>query len=585
MTAPMLQLAIGTATDTGPKPRNEDALVAIEPPAGFEASKGWLLALADGVSQSADGKLAAQATVRGLAADYYATPDTWEPAHAIERIVSAQNRWLNAQAAGGEPLATTLSALVLRGRRFTLAHVGDCRVYRMQASGFTQLSEDHVWQHEGFQHVLKRAVGLDQHVVLDFRDGELAQDDVFAIVCDGVWEAVGDVAIHRLLQLHDNPQRAAEALVAAALAAGTQDNASAVVLRVLALPSGGLIDELAEVASLSVLPRLKPGQQVAGFTVETVLAENRASVVYLARDAQAQRVVLKTLTELAGLDAELAEGLMTEGWLMKRAGSHYLPELIEPQERQWLMLAMRWYPGETLAERLGRGERISSVEAARIGLRLSRALGGLHRLDILHRDIKPDNLHIDAEGRVRLLDLGVAHCPGITPDGDATPGTPSFLAPEIFGGARASAQTDLYAAGVTLYHALTRRYPYGEIEAFQTPSFGDPVPPTRYRPDIPVWLESVLLKAVARDPALRFETADELRLALELGEARPLRVARKSPLAQRARGRFWMSVALASLALNGLLLFVLLVSRGAEPGSQSARSDGLSPSTVVPKRS
>ncbi|WP_374538729.1 bifunctional protein-serine/threonine kinase/phosphatase [Chitinimonas taiwanensis] len=581
----MLQLAIGTATDTGPKPRNEDALAAIEPPAGFEASKGWLLALADGVSQSADGKLAAQATVRGLVSDYYATPDTWEPAHAIDRIVSAQNLWLNGQAGSGVPLATTLSALVLRGRRFTLAHVGDCRVYRMQGGRFEQLSEDHVWQHEGFQHVLKRAVGLDKHVVLDFRDGELAEGDVFALLCDGVWEVLGDVEVHRLLQLHDEPQRAAEALVAAALAANAQDNVSAIVLRVLALPGSGLRDEFASAPALAVLPRLKPGQQVAGFMVEKLLAESRASLVYLVRDAQGQRAVLKTLTELAGADEELSQGLLTEGWLMKRVGSHYLPELIEPQERQWLMLAMRWYPGETLGDKLARGERISAVEAVRIGLRLSRALSGLHRLDILHRDIKPENLHLDPEGRLRLLDLGVAHCPGITVEGDATPGTASFLAPEQFGGARASVQTDLYAAGVTLYHALTRRYPYGEIEPFQTPHFGDPIPPTRYRPDIPAWLESVLLKAVARDPALRFETADEMRVALELGEARPLRVARKSPLAQRAPGRLWMALALASLGLNLLLLFVLLVSSAADPHKNPSRADGASHSSLAAKRS
>ncbi|MBL8509353.1 MAG: bifunctional protein-serine/threonine kinase/phosphatase, partial [Chitinimonas sp.] len=76
----LLDLAIGTASLAGKKPRNEDALAAVEPPADMVATKGWLLAIADGISHSADGKLAAQATVRGLAADYYATPDTWEPA-------------------------------------------------------------------------------------------------------------------------------------------------------------------------------------------------------------------------------------------------------------------------------------------------------------------------------------------------------------------------------------------------------------------------------------------------------------------------------------------------------------------------
>ena len=558
----LLDLAIGTASLAGKKPRNEDALAAVEPPADMVATKGWLLAIADGISHSADGKLAAQATVRGLAADYYATPDTWEPAHAMDRIITAQNLWLNGQAQRdklSQPLATTLTALVLRGRRYTLAHVGDCRAYRLNADGFVQLSADHTWQQPGYQHVLKRAVGLDQHVMVDFCEGELQAGDLFALVCDGVWEALGDVALHRLLELHHEPQRAADALLATALAAGSQDNVSAVVVRIHALPQGQLLDELAQAATLPIPPRLRPDQFIAGFQIEQLLAESRASLVYRARDERGQRVVIKTLTELAGKDTELAQGLLTEGWLLRRAASQHLPEVIDTADSPWLILAMRWYPGETLAARLARNEPVSPLEAVRLGLALSRALGALHRLDIIHRDIKPDNLHLDHEGRLRLLDLGVAQCPGITPADSATPGTPCYIAPEQYTGHAASPASDLYAAGVTLYYALTRRYPYGEIEPFQTPGFGDPVPPSRYRPDLPLWLESVLLKLVAREPAHRFETAEELRLALELGEARPLRVARRSPLASRSPGRLWMALALCSLGFNLLLLFVLLV--------------------------
>jgi serine/threonine protein kinase len=117
----------------------------------------------------------------------------------------------------------------------------------------------------------------------------------------------------------------------------------------------------------------------------------------------------------------------------------------------------------------------------------------------------------------------------------------------------------LYAVGVTLYHLLTRRYPYGEIEAFQRPKFGEPAPPSRHRPDIPPWLENVILKAVARDPAARFETAEEMRIALERGEANPL-VRRRTPFAERAVGGRWALLALASLLLNAVLLFLLWAS-------------------------
>ena len=117
----------------------------------------------------------------------------------------------------------------------------------------------------------------------------------------------------------------------------------------------------------------------------------------------------------------------------------------------------------------------------------------------------------------------------------------------------------MYAAGVTLYHLLTRRYPYGEVEPFQHPRFGDPVPPSRYRPDIPRWLDLLILKAVARDKRLRFETAEEWRLALERGEHKPVLPLPRAPLAAREPLWLWRSLAIASVVVNLLLVYWLLL--------------------------
>jgi len=180
---------------------------------------------------------------------------------------------------------------------------------------------------------------------------------------------------------------------------------------------------------------------------------------------------------------------------------------------------------------------------------------------VLHRDIKPDNLHLGTDSKLRILDLGVACCESLDIGLD-TPaaGTPSYLPPESFAGARADRLFDIYAAGVTLYHLLTRKYPYGEIEPFQHPKFGDPVPPTRYRPDIPGWLEDIILKAVARDRELRFETAEEMLLALERGSSARLNVRRKSPLAERNPVAMWQAIAVIAILLNLLLLYLLIIA-------------------------
>ena len=223
---------------------------------------------------------------------------------------------------------------------------------------------------------------------------------------------------------------------------------------------------------------------------------------------------------------------------------------------------MSYHQGATLQARLDQGAHFSVADTVGIGIRLAKGLGALHRLNILHRDIKPANLHLGSDEKLRILDLGVAHSGAAPAAAQASPGTPSFMAPELLTGAAASTQSDLYAAGVTLYYLLTRHYPYGEIEPFQHPQFAEPVPASRYRPDIPRWLDLLLLKAVARDAKLRFETAEELLLALEAGEHKPVLALPRTPLLGRNSPWFWHSIALASGVLNLLLLYLLLARRG-----------------------
>ena len=201
-----LQLTFGEASAIGPRAENQDAIRVVTPAPALAASKGYLFALADGVSQCADGGLAARATLQALALDYYSTPETWAVTQSLDRLLVAHNRWLQANG-GGQPLLTTLTALVLRGRRFTLAHVGDCRAYRWQQGLLERISEDHVWEQPGMQHVLKRAMGLDQHLVVDYLDGELREGECFVLASDGVWATLGDNGIQQIL--HDEQDLAA----------------------------------------------------------------------------------------------------------------------------------------------------------------------------------------------------------------------------------------------------------------------------------------------------------------------------------------------------------------------------------------
>ncbi|WP_448647258.1 protein kinase domain-containing protein [Pseudomonas mohnii] len=552
-----LQLSFAEASAIGPREENQDALRLVTPAPALAASKGYLFAIADGVSQCADGGLAARSTLQALALDYYATPETWGVAQALDRLLLAQNRWLQANG-GGQPLLTTVSALVMRGRRFTLAHVGDCRVYRWHADQLQRISEDHVWDQPGMQHVLKRAMGLDQHLVLDFLDGELRLDESFVLLSDGVWAVLGDTAIAAILRDQPDLHSAAQTLVNAAHLAGSQDNASALLVRVDALGETSIGDALIQLQQWPLPPALKPGQDFEGWQVEGIVGQSQQSLLYRVRDSQRQPWLLKTLPAHLRDDHSAGQALLSEEWFLKRVAGRHFPEVHAASQRQHLYYVMREYSGSTLAQL---HEQIGPLPLAQwqdLAERLLRAVGMLHRRQILHRDIKPENLLLGDDGELRLLDFGLAYCPGLSLDEpSALPGTPSYIAPEAFRGDPPSTQQDLYSVGVTLYVLLTGHFPYGEIEAFQRPRFGVPVNASRYRPDLPEWLMQTLERAVAADPAQRFETAQEWLLLMEQGERRSLSV-RPKPLLEREPLKVWRTLALMSLVANLVLLVLAL---------------------------
>ncbi|NVZ99844.1 protein kinase domain-containing protein [Pseudomonas gingeri] len=552
-----LQLSFAQATATGPRAENQDALRLVTPAPELAASKGYLFAIADGVSQCADGALAAQSTLQALALDYYATPQTWGVAQALDRLLLAQNRWLQANG-GGQPLLTTLSALVLRGRRFTLAHVGDCRVYRWYAGQLQRISQEHVWEQPDMQHVLKRAMGLDQHLVVDYLDGEVRQGESFLLLSDGVWATLGDPAIAAILREQPELESAVMTLVSAAHLAGSQDNASALLVRVDQPGENSLGDTLIQLQQWPLPPPLKPGQSFENWQVESVLGQTRQSILYRVRDAQQQPWLLKTLPQSRHAEPHAGQDLLQEEWFLRRVAGRCFPEVHPAPQRQHLYYLMREYPGLTLAELFQQIGPLPLAQWQELARRTLQAVGMLHRRNILHRDIKPENLHLGSDGELRLLDFGLAYCPGLSEEpSQELPGTPSYIAPEAFDGQAPDIRQDLYSVGVSLFYLLTGHYPHGEIEAFQRPRFGAPVSAGRYRPDLPDWLAQSLNRAVAVDPGQRYETAEEWLLALEKSERGVMSV-RPRPLLEREPLKVWRTVALVSLLINlGILVWSL----------------------------
>jgi len=558
------EVEIGTTSLRGRRERNEDYAGAERAPRG-EASRGLIAAIADGVSSGGDGAQAAQTTVMGLLADYHAAPATWETTAALDRLIGAQNAWLadHNRRRGRAGALTTLTAIVLQGQRWTLAHVGDTRAWRLRAgdAAIEPLTADHAYDHPDLRHRLTRAVGLEDHVRVDYTQGEARIGDRYLLSSDGVHGVLKAARIAELLRGGD-AQAASAALAEAALAAGGADNATALVIHVAGVDARQLDDELGDARRLAPPPLLRIGDAIDGYTVTARVADSGVHLIYQAREPHTQRLVaLKTLHPSRAADPQERAMLAHEAWLGLRVAAD-ADGFVRVHERNAdasaLYTVFDWHGGRTLEQMLGTRPRVEQVVGAAV--EVARALGRLHRLGVVHRDVKPANLHLGDDGRWRVLDLGVALSGR---EGAAQrelhAGTPSYINPEQWSGAPADAGSDLYALGVTLYRWLAGRLPYGEIEPYQRGGYRrDPAPLTRIRADVPVWLDHLVRKAVARDPRERFETAEELLLALERGASRPVGAPAATPLLQRDVRAPWQVALAISLLLNLLLLAWLL---------------------------
>ena len=318
----------------------------------------------------------------------------------------------------------------------------------------------------------------------------------------------------------------------------------------------------------------KAGATIDGFHLRAMLADGRYTRVFEADDTiEKRRVVLKFPKAITGAESVLRDAFLREAWIAARIRNPWIGETIElPPERQTgLYTAMPFYEGETLERRLSRPPRLSLTAGLDYAIKLAGGVAALHRAGIIHRDIKPDNVIIEAirdhqVPGLRLVDLGVARLPHMEEiPAPYAPGTPSFMAPELFTGAVGDERSDQYALGVTIYRMFTGEYPYGEIEAFSHPRFKRATPLTKHRPDLPAWLDEALARATAVDREIASATSSSSSSPSSTARSAPRPSSpRRLPLYERNPLLVWKIVAaLLALALGVSLALNPAIRHGA----------------------
>ena len=556
-----LGVRVGFVSETGKRSANEDYVATCLGRSGV-SNRDIVAAVADGVGGHKGGREAAELAVRCFIDAYYSLPETLGVRRRASRSLEAANSWIYTQGRTDPQLSgmsCAFSSIILSRRLCHVIHIGDTRAYRLSEGRLERLTTDHIAGRGDLAHLLNRAIGFEDFARFDYATVGLRQHDRLLICSDGVHGVLADHRLQVLLSERTSPEESARALVDAALDAGSSDNMTALVLDVVDLPPADRDELTHSIATLPILDLPETGDVIDDFTLGEILSDGRYSRLFKAIDKrQGRELVLKFPHPRVASEGSYRLAFVREAWVAARVRSLWIGEIVElPAERQTrLYSVMPLYEGETLEQRLNRSPQLSLSEGIGIATKLARAVATLHRAGIIHRDIKPDNVILLKAGGLRLVDLGVARVPLLEDfPAEDIPGTPSYMAPELFGGRPGDEFSDLYALGVTVYRTFTAAYPYGEIEPFSRPRFGKPASLSRYRPDLPAWLDAVVGKALNVDPAQRYGDVIEFSHELENGAmwAKPAVASRRS-LYERDPLVFWKSLSAGLIVLVILLL-------------------------------
>jgi serine/threonine protein phosphatase PrpC len=559
-----VRASVGFFSETGPRDGNEDFAGAVFGSELPQPRQEVIAAIADGIGGSKGGRVAAETAVRGFLDGFCDLPETMEVRHAAARVLNALNGWIYSQGQRDTKLTgmgCTFTALVLRGRTAHLLHVGDTRAYRLSGDRLTCLTTDHVREGgTGRSGILYRALGVETEARLDYASQPVARHDRFLLCSDGVHGFLTAETIAEILRERSASGDTARALVANALQWGSTDNCTALVLDVVDLPTAQSADIGTTIMQLPLIPVPVSGEAVDGFLLKVLLSDGRYTRLFGAVDeVEGGEVALKFPKPQVATVAAYRTAFVREAWVGARVHSPWVGRIIElpPGRQTCLYTVMPLYQGELLETRIMRRPSVGLEEGRNIAIKLARAVAALHRADIIHRDIKPDNVILEREGSLKLIDLGVVRVPGLEDSPpENIPGTPAYMAPEMFAGEPGNEATDLYALGVTMFRAFTGEFPYGNADATGPPRRERPKALSALRPDLPAWLQAVLGRAIAIDPAERYRDVTEFAVEMEAGPARSAVVVhRPLTLYERAPVRFWQGVAaLLALALVLLLL-------------------------------
>ncbi len=563
-----LVVKIGQYSSRGLKPENQDYLAHRCPLEPWRTTKGVCVAIADGISSSEVSAHASQTAINGFIEDYYATPESWSTKTSAEKVLLSINAWLYSQTRSSsyrynmdKGFVCTFSGLIFKSHTAHVFHAGDSRVIRIRNNSLETLTHDHrLWVSEEKSY-LSNALGMREKIEIDHLEVGIEIDDIFILCTDGIYEFLSDTEILTLVQnQRDNLDDAAQAIADHALRAQSDDNLSIAIAKVTDLPQESLKELHRSLDKLPFPPDLKQGMVFDGYELLRELHHNHRSHIFLAKDLDNQSLlVLKAPAVDLRSESTYLESFLSEDWIARRLNNaHLMKAYTASRPANYLYLTTEYIQGQTLAQWL-RDTPMPTVEQVRdIIEQVAKGLYALHHLEMLHQDLRPENIMIDDHGTVTIIDYGSVSVAGLeesySVDVNPVRGTILFTPPECFLGELATLQSEIYSLGTLVYFMFGGTTPYGTSLAKATSRSAQlrltyPSLYSSHSP-IPQWVDAAIKKAVQPEPHKRYDAISEFIYDLRHPNKQFVRT-QQTPLIERHPVRFWQ-------ALCVLLLILLL---------------------------
>jgi len=568
-----LQISVGQHSDKGRKDINQDFYGVYIPDEPQLSSKGIAISLADGISTSDVSQIASETAVAGFLADYYCTSETWSVKTSAQRVLLATNSWLHSQTRQSifryekdKGYVCTFSAMVIKSTTAHIFHVGDTRVYRLRDGALEQLTEDHrLWisQHQNY---LSRALGINPQVEFDYIVEPVEIGDIFLFATDGVYEYVStkDI-INKIAESANDLEKAAKAIVREAYDNGSDDNLTIQIIRIDTLPESDATEAYRQLTELPFPPSMDARMIFDGFRIIREVHGSNRSHVYLAVDGETDtKVIIKTPSvDLRGDPAYLERFLMEE-WIARRINdAHVLKAFSPTRKRNFIYTVSEFIEGQTLTQWMIDNPDPDLETVRNIVEQIARGLRAFHRMEMLHQDLRPNNIMIDKTGTVKIIDFGSTQVAGLMENPSPIArydilGTAQYTAPEYYLGEGGSVRSDLFSLGVVTYQMLSGKLPYGtQVAKARTRAAQRKLKYTSVvdeNREIPLWMDEAIRKAVQPRPTDRYAELSEFIFDLR----HPNKIflhKKRAPLMERNPTRFWRSVSFILAVIIVIMLF------------------------------